>query len=155
MLSKPKQDDRLGRLADRLQVAPTLSVDLVWDIVGEACTRVAALRRAGKTARISRLIEAGAWTDVAFALIALELPFWTLRRLLCEEGEWLCSLSRQPNLPMELDETADGRHRVLPLAILSALVEARRRPSAEGDFSSVMPQVRPTLEFRVCCDNFR
>jgi hypothetical protein len=48
----------------------------------------------GKTITLDRLIEAGAWTDAAITLIGFELPSWSVRRLACEDGEWLCSLSR-------------------------------------------------------------
>ena len=92
----------------------------------DACTRLPAV----KATRIDQLIEAGAWGEAALALIELELPAWKLRRLVYEDGQWLCSLSRQPNLPVALDDTADASHEVLPLAILRAFVEARRRTSA-------------------------
>jgi hypothetical protein len=101
------------------------------------------------------LIEAGAWTDATIALIELELPAWKLRRLVYEDGEWLCSLSRQPNLPVALDDTADASHEVLPLAILSAFVEARRRANAMRETSlRIVPQVRRTSGYAICCDNF-
>ena len=67
----------------------------------------------GKTITLDRLIEAGAWADAAIALVRLELPNWSLRRLVYEDGEWLCSLSRQPNLPIFLDEPGEGSHAVL------------------------------------------
>ena len=101
------------------------------------------------------MIEAGAWTDAALALIDIELPAWRLRRLVHEDGEWLCSLSRQPNLPAELDDSADARHEVLPLAILSALVEARRKTGAVRVTSTpTVGRVRPTSGYAVCCDSF-
>jgi hypothetical protein len=50
----------------------------------------------------------------------VELPGWKLRRLVYQDGEWLCSLSKQPNMPEDIDETADAVHEVLPLAILTA-----------------------------------
>jgi len=37
------------------------------------------------------LIESEAWTEAALALVELELPLWKLRRLVHEEGIWLCS----------------------------------------------------------------
>ena len=55
-------------------------------------------------ARIDQLIEARAWNDAALALVELELPAWKLRRLVYEDGEWHCSLSRQPNLPVALED---------------------------------------------------
>jgi len=113
------------------------------------------LHRAGMAARIDQLIEAGAWSDAALALIELELPGWKLRRLVYEDGEWFCSLSKQPNLPVGFDDTADARHEVLPLAILSAFLEARRTTSAVRQTSSpTVPQVQPTSGIVICCDNF-
>jgi hypothetical protein len=50
--------------------------------------------------RVNQLIEAGAWADATLAMVELELPYWNLRRLVHEDGEWLCSLSKQPNLPV-------------------------------------------------------
>jgi hypothetical protein len=70
------------------------------------------------------------------ALIALELPLWTVRRLAFENGEWLCSLSRQPNLPMALDDCADPKHDFDKLAELRLYIEkiddGRLRRALEG-----------------------
>jgi hypothetical protein len=113
------------------------------------------LKRTEKAALIDRLIEAGAWTDLALALIEIELPAWKLRRLVHENGEWLCSLSRQPNLPAELDDSADAGHEVLPLAILSALVEARRKTGAARVTSTPTVRQAGTMPvYAVCCDSF-
>ena len=60
-------------------------------------------------------------------MVELELPYWTVRRLTYEDAKWYCSISRQPRLPVPLDDTANASHEVLPVAILSALVEAHRR----------------------------
>jgi len=155
MLFNPKHQDHLERLANRLRVAPALTSDLITDVVANACTRIPVLSKAGKTVRINQLIAAGAWSDAALALIELELPAWKLRRLLYEDSEWLCSLSREPKLPLALDDTADARHEVLPLALLSAFVEARRRTGdVRETSSSTVPSVRLTPGLVVCCDNF-
>ena len=156
MLSDPKHEDRLDRLTEELRLAPALTADLVSNVVVDACSRLPVLNKAGKaTRRLDQLIEAGAWSDAALALIELELPAWKLRRLVYEDGEWLCSLSKQPNLPVALDDTADACHDVLPLAILSAFVEARRKTSAVREPSSpTVPQVRTTSGYAICCDNF-
>jgi hypothetical protein len=155
MLSNPKYEGRLDRLTDQLRLAAALNHDLISNVIAGACTRLPVLRRAGKAARLDQLIEAGAWSDAALTLIELELPAWKLRRLVYEDGEWFCSFSKQPNLPVALDDTADARHEVLPLAILSAFVEARRETSAARETSSpTVPQVRPTSGYAVCCDNF-
>jgi len=72
----------------------------------------------------------------------------------CESGEWICSLSRQSNLPLEIDDTVDASHHVLPLAILRAFVEARRRSNMACEPVRVVPQLRPMDEHMICCDNF-
>lgn len=155
MLFHAKDEDRLDRLTEQLKLAPALTRDLISTVMAEACTRLAVLRSAGKTARIDRLIETGAWNDAALTLIELELPAWKLRRLICEDGQWFCSLSKQPNLPVDLDDTADANHEVLPLAILGAFVEARRMASAaRGIRPQTVPQIRPKSGHAICCDNF-
>lgn len=156
MLSVLNPQERFDRLTIRLRLTTAVTSELVSDIVAGACIRFPVFRRLGMTARIEKLIEAAAWTDVALAIIEIELPAWRLRRLVYDDGEWFCSLSRQPNLPVELDDTADARHGVLPLAILSAFVEARRSSSsvARKTGSPVVPQVRPAIANAVCCDNF-
>jgi hypothetical protein len=155
MLSDPKHEDRLDRLTEQLRLAPALTPDLIGIVIADACIRLPVLHKAGKTARLNQLIEAGAWSDATLALIELELPAWKLRRLIYEDGEWFCSLSKQPNLPVEFDDTADARHEVLPLAILSAFVEARRPATIMREIgSSAVPKIRPTSGIVICCDNF-
>ncbi len=104
--------------------------------------------------RLDRLIAAGAWTEAACALVELELPAWTARRLVREEGEWLCSLSRHPQVPVALDDPVDAWHEQLPLAILRAFVEARRRISIVTEGAAPVPRFRPMLGTIICCDNF-
>jgi hypothetical protein len=88
-------------------------------------------------------------------LIALELPLWRIRRLAFENDEWLCSLSHQLNLPMTFDDCAEAVHEVLPLAILSAFVEACRRRSAMQESVSTVPRIQPWPEHIICCENYR
>ena len=116
--------------------------------------RKAILDSVPMTARMERLIESGAWTDAAIALVESEMPGWKLRRLVYENGEWFCSLSRQPNMPANLDDSADATHQILPLAILRAFVEARRRSKIATDAASGIPQLEPAAGGLVCCDNF-
>src|SRR6476646_7894437 len=123
MFFDPKTDGPLDRLIDKLRLAPALTPDLISHVIVDTCTRLPAV----KATRIDQLIEVGAWGEAALALIELELPAWKLRRLVYEDGQWLCSLSSHPNLSVALADTVDARHEVLPLAILSAFVEARRR----------------------------
>jgi len=144
----------LDRLDEELRIATAPARHLLSNIIAGACTRIPVLSKAGKATRIDRLIETGAWADAALALIELELPFWSVRRLVCEDGEWLCSLSRQPTLPVELDDTVDACHGLLSMAILRAFVEARRRGGIASEPKLMAPEVWPTADCIVCCDNF-
>jgi hypothetical protein len=77
------------------------------------------------------------------------------RRLIYEDGEWHCSLSKQRALPAGLDETAEAGHEILPLAILIAFIEALRQSLASIEpRSRTVPPVRPAQGYPVCCDNF-
>jgi hypothetical protein len=153
MLFDPRHEDRLGGLEDRLRRAHALTPDLMSDVVAQMCTRFAAHGPAAR-ANVNRLIECGAWTDATLALLALELPQWKLRRLICDDGEWLCSLSNQPRLPLGLDEVAEASHEILSLAILIAFVQARHIALESTVRSTAVPQVRPADGYAVCCDNF-
>src|ERR1700760_3857178 len=77
-------------------------------------------------ARLHPLIRSGARIDAALALIALELPQWQLRRIAYDGGEWHCALSRTRELADWLDQSAEGRHTDLALALLDAAVEAQQ-----------------------------
>jgi hypothetical protein len=155
MVLIPNREDRLNRLTEQLRLAPALNTTLMIDVIADACVRLPALYMAGTAVRIDQLIKAGAWNDAALALIEFELPAWKLRRLVYQDGEWVCSLSKQPNTPEEIDETADAVHAVLPLAILSAFVEARRRTGAgSGTSLPTVRSVRPASDYKACCDNF-
>jgi hypothetical protein len=143
-----------GALDNALRNAQEPSLDLFFKIINSACIRVQALGQA--LTHIVRLAEIGAWTEAIFALIKAELPLWTVRRLVYENGEWLCSLSRQPNLPTTFDDCAEATHEVLPLAMLCAFVEACRRGHMAQDFVSAVPQVAaPSANYIICCENYR
>jgi len=141
-----------GRLLQKLQDAQTLTPGLMTELIAEACPRLARLPRGGMPARIAKLVEHAAWNEIALALIAVEVPGWELRRLAYDDGEWHCALSKQPNLPAEIDDVADAHHTALPLAIVCALLEAQSR-SVAHEVTSV-PQVRPAPTHALCCDNF-
>ena len=153
MLLNPTNENPGTRLLEKLHRAGTLTPDLMSEIIAAACPRLALLPKSGKAAaRIAQLLACSAWADAGLALIELELPGWSLRRLAYDDGEWHCTLSRQPNLPVEIDESADSHHEALPLAILSAFLEAQaRRFVCE---TTVVPQIRSALTHPVCCDNF-
>ena len=141
------------RLDEELRVAPQLDRSLFTKIIVGACKHIPVSKPA-KVARIDRLIEAGAWTDAALAIIALELPDWQLRRLEYDGGQWFCALSRGPNLPAMLDDTADANHELMPIAILRAFFQARRMTEIAPRATSAVPQVWAGTSNVVCCDNF-
>jgi hypothetical protein len=122
-------------LDDDLRNARELQKGLLYKVIATACTRVAMLRKVGRAAQLHQLADTGAWTDATLALVALEMPGWKVRRLIYENGEWVCSLSRQPNGPILVGDTAEASHNALPLAILRALIEARRRSSLKTEMA--------------------
>jgi hypothetical protein len=98
MFIPSKREQRLGALEERVRRIHAVTPRLLLDVIAGVCVR-SAVRNGPAKARIDRLIEAGAFTEATLALIELELPQWQLRRLIYEDGEWLCCLSRQPALP--------------------------------------------------------
>lgn len=144
-----------GELNDRLRGAHAVTSGLIAEIIGETCRRFPPIRQTEKTVRIERLIGSGAWMDAALALIDLELPQWQVRRIAYDEGEWHCALSRQRELPEWLDQSIEAHHEDLPLAILSAFVDARRisAPSSKTSVPTV-PRDADLICMPVCCDNF-
>jgi hypothetical protein len=151
----PLFSEHHDQLDHRLHDADAMTADLISDVIGKTCRRFPSMAGTEKVAEVERLIESGAWTDAALALIELELPQWQLRRLAYDEGEWHCALSRQRELPEWLDQSIEARHTDLPLAILSAFVNARRHtaPSSKTSVPAVPRTTSPLYE-PVCCDNF-
>ncbi|MGZ5811958.1 MAG: hypothetical protein ACXWKA_20110 [Xanthobacteraceae bacterium] len=161
MLFNPKQasfaGSRLDLLAKRLRNAPAMSTDLFSEIVADVCMLRSNMNSPEAARRVDQLAAAGAWCEAALALIEIELPAWKLRRAVYEDGEWHCSLSMQPNLPIEFDETTEASHEVLALAILSAFVEVRRQeltPPTTTRAVSTDAASSVATGYTVCCDNF-
>jgi len=144
-----------GELDDQLRDAHAVTSELMTEIIGEACRRFPSVGQSRKSERIERLIQSGAWTDAALALIDLELPLWQVRRIAYDEGEWYCALSRERELPDWLDRSVEARHADLALAILSAFVDAQRisSPASITSVPAVPRDANPLYE-PVCCDNF-
>ena len=131
-----------------------MTSELMSDVI-RSCRRFPAAGQTTRTARLERLIELGAWTDAALALIDIELPQWQVRRIAYDQGEWYCALSRQRELPDWLDQSIEGRHAELSLAILSAFIEARRvgTTSARTSVPAVTRNARGLFE-PACSENF-
>jgi hypothetical protein len=139
----------------RLRDAHAVTAELLSDVINETCRRFPPIRRTEKAARLERLIQSGAWTDAAMALIELELPQWQIRRIVYDEGEWHCALSRQRELPEWIDQSIEARHADLPLAILMTFVDAQRAsaPSIRTSVPTVPREANPFGE-PACSDNF-
>jgi hypothetical protein len=132
-----------GELSARLRDACEINAKLMTEVLDVACRRYPSLGQSEKTARLERLIQSGAWTDAALALIDLELPLWQVRRIAYDEGEWHCALSRERELPDWLDQSIEARHADLALAILSAFVEAQR--ASEPETRTSVPTVSRSM----------
>jgi hypothetical protein len=136
-----------------LQSAPALSTRLFREVL-QGCTRLESLRQLGRVAALEEPAEAGAWADATLRLLELELPKMGCPAPHPRGDDWLCTLSRQPNLPIALNNPVEGVHATLPLAILRALVDARRRLGTEVRPPLRIPQIRPASGIFACCDNF-
>jgi hypothetical protein len=148
-------EQQLDALQGQLRDARVATPEVMADAMARTCFRLHA-QDPSANASVVRLIESRAFTDAVLMLLELELPQWKLRRLIREDGEWHCALSKQPGLPAELDDMAEGHHESLPLAILSAFVEARRASlAATAGRPTAVPQILPAWSDAVCCDNFR
>jgi hypothetical protein len=144
-----------SELNDRLRDAHTVTAGLISVVIEAVCRRFPSVGQSEKTARIERLIASEAWTDTVFALIELELPQWQVRRIAYDEGEWHCALSRERELPEWLDQSIESHHPDLPLAILSAFVDAQRisSPSTRTSVPIVQRDANALYE-PLCSDNF-
>src|SRR5215471_7125886 len=121
MLFDPNYEQTLAGLQRHLRGCQAITPKLMRDVMARPCLRSQTYPAATKT-KIDALIETGAWIDTALALLKLELPQWTLRRLVCDDGEWHCTLSKQPWLPLDLDDSVEAVHAIPALAILCAMV---------------------------------
>ena len=146
-----------GEINDRLGCADTVTSELIADVIDQTCRRLPSMRRTEQAVRIERLIASRAWTDAVLALIELELPQWQVRRIAYDAGEWHCALSRARELPEWLDQAAEGHHENLPLALLSAFVDARSVNASPSPRSTSVPGAPRDADLRcipLCCDNF-
>jgi hypothetical protein len=142
-------------LGERLRSAPVMTHGLMKTVITAACRRMPSTRQNERSARVTRLIEAEAWADAALGLIELELPMWRVRRIVYDEGEWHCALSRERELPDWLDAAVEAHHADLALALLSAFTEVQAQ-AAEVSRPSV-PSVRAgrdPLYQPLACENF-
>jgi hypothetical protein len=150
-----EQRESWDHVAHSLRWATKLTPSLFSKVITDVCTRFPAPAQARQTERLAHLVLAEAWTDAALFLIEGELPMRRLRRLIYDGGEWMCSLSRHPGVPIEIDDAADGRHGTRPIAILLSFVEAKRLMTTTERARVVsMLRIKPAIVHRICCDNF-
>ena len=145
----------LMAIGAKLRAADDVTPELMAEIL-KISRRRFLLRAHGEQARyFNQLIEAGAWVDVALALLELELPLWHVRRIAYDGGDWYCALSRQRELPDWLDQAIEARHRTLALAILIAFVEAQpaTEPLSDTSVPASFGRLNPD-DSPLCCDNF-
>ena len=126
MFIQSDRRDDLDKLANKLTRATRASAVLFGEVFA-ASPRLMTLRTIGKTGRLDRLVACEAWTEAVMELIALEAPAWTVRRLCRDDRDWLCTLTRFLDVPDWLDESVEGRHPVLALAALGAVLDLRAR----------------------------
>ena len=136
-------------------ISPTCGGLSAAKAISRGCPAFPPVGSAAKVRQIENLLEAGAWTEAAIALVRLQLPDWTLRRIELDDGEWFCSLSRYPAIPYDFDERAEGRHRHLPLAVLAALAEARQQSAASEGCPPAILSTAPASGTPTWCDNCR
>ena len=152
MLFVPKNDLPLEQLANRIRLAAEPSARLMDDVIA-GCGRLALLKQTGNARQFEAHCNSGAWVDAALALVATELPTWSVRRLVRDGDLWLCSLSRSPGLPIELDDVVETSHENLALAILLALVQAKLANTVVST-SAEPADTASFAGYRICCDNF-
>jgi len=147
------EHDDLPELAGSLRDAGAITPALVERVIGTVCRRFPSAAQPGRAARVERLIASQAWTDAVLALLAFELPQWQVRRIVYDEGEWHCALSRERELPDWLDQSIEAHHPDLALAMLCAFVDARLANSGRTRGLAVRLDARASYE-PLCCDNF-
>lgn len=116
--------ERLAALKTTLDRADHLDEELVRSIILHTCQD----NPFATLTTLRPVIEARAWTDLGFSLIAEQAPAWCVCRLCLDDGLWWCGMNpRVPALwaPCEVDEA----HPVLAIAILKAFITALLRPA--------------------------
>lgn len=137
----------------RIQI-PTLTAGVFGDALATSCHYLRATQHAEQASQLNRLVEAGAWTDAALAMIAIELPQWQLRRLAYDGGEWHCTLSSHREMPEWLDQSIETHHADLPQALLSAFMEAQQDSAPPPISSAPAIRMRSTEFEPVLCENY-
>jgi hypothetical protein len=150
----PTPTNEAVEINELIRDAPKATTTNFRKVIEAICRRFPSLGQSAKTARIERLIDAEALAEAALALIDLELPLWQVRRIAYDGGEWYCALSRDRELPDWLDQSVQGHHQDLALAILAALVEAQALTAPSSQPSVPTSRREANVVFAQMCDNF-
>jgi len=141
-------------LAGLLRSTEAFHPALLQQVIAQVCPRAQAMTTAGHGRRLASLIANEAWLDAILELLHLECPTWQVRRLMQADGLWHCALSRQPALPLELDDMAEAAHAALEIALLAAIVEALLMTRRTAAASAASGGNRPALPVRQVVENF-
>lgn len=157
-------DGRLGMSSDRNTRLIASAIGEIENIaapdcnfinkIAARCHRFMSLKSSSTTQDFLAASRAHAWFDATMILLQIELPVWSVRRIVRDDGRWYCSLSRCPQLPIELDDTVDTTHEHIALAVLLGLMQAKLRPVAEATGDVRLRNNPPSDTTRLCCENF-
>jgi hypothetical protein len=138
--------ERLAALRTTLDRADHQDEELIRSIILHTCQG----NPFATMASFHPMIEARAWTDLGFGLIAEQAPAWCVCRLCLDDGLWWCGMNpRVPALwaPCEVDEA----HPVLAIAILKAFITALIRPAC-SPLPSAGHRARGTMSVAAHCE---
>ena len=142
-------------LRAKLHAAAEPTPELMAEVLDVSRRRFLVPGPRATAAHLEHCIDTRAWTDAALALLELELPFWQIRRIAYDGGEWYCAISRERELPDWLGQSLEARHPNLALVILSVYLEAQAAAASSGGASLPEAPGRPDSDFiALCCDNF-
>jgi hypothetical protein len=150
MLLIPRYSEPLDQLANRISMAAAPNRNVFDDL----SARFGALQRMGSIPHFNAWCESRAWVEAALVMVANELPEWSIRRLIKDGGVWFCALSRLPDIPLGFDDMIEASHEDMALAILAALVEAKRADPVAASAAKAKPRTVASNSIRICCDNF-
>jgi hypothetical protein len=139
--------------SEAIDAAAKASDALFADVLATVQSSGNPMRQALEVGRIKQLIACCAWTDAALSLLALEQPRWQLRRLVYDDGEWHCALSKNREMPEWLDADVETHHADMALAILGAILQIRKESVARPQ-TAMGPDAPDASWEPALCDNF-
>jgi hypothetical protein len=145
-----------NELRDALDGASAPAADLLSSALDLMSTHCALPDRADRARRIRALIDAQAWIDAALAIVDLDRSH-AVRQISHDDGEWSCRIGSRWAIPDWLDNSVQFTHRVLPLAILGALLDARAQSEEAVAPATSVPLSRSGRGYAipaVSCDNY-